>query len=72
MIGTLHKEQPLTLHSRIGSADGGHHSYAMMVTEPLRTPVVVRDDGKTFTLTWSDLVDLARSAFAEDDAEKQA
>jgi len=43
-----------------------------MVTEPLRSPMVVRDDGKTFVLTWSDLMDLARSAFAEDDAEKQA
>ncbi|HCR1638160.1 TPA: hypothetical protein ONA83_003577 [Pseudomonas aeruginosa] len=72
MIGTVHKEQPLTLHSRIGSADGEHHSYTMMVTEPLRTPVVVRDDGKTFMLTWSDLIDMARSAFAEDDAGKQA
>ncbi|MGP6221475.1 hypothetical protein ACQUHS_01955 [Pseudomonas aeruginosa] len=71
MIGTVQKTQPLVLHSRIGSADGGKHSYTMMVTEPLRTPMVVRDDGKTFMLTWNDLLDLARSAFAEDYAVKQ-
>ncbi|WVX92370.1 hypothetical protein PA3000046 [Pseudomonas phage vB_PaeM_HZ_ZJUPA3] len=40
----------------------------MLVGEPLQTPIIIRDDGKTFTLTWPEIIDLARSAFAIDDA----
>ncbi|QIQ64049.1 hypothetical protein vBPaeMUSP1_84 [Pseudomonas phage vB_PaeM_USP_1] len=68
MIGTVHKESPLTLSTRIGSASGEKHTYTMLVGEPLQTPIIIRDDGKTFTLTWPEIIDLARSAFAIDDA----
>lgn len=68
MIGTVHKESPLTLSTRIGSASGEKHTYTMLVGEPLQTPIIIRDDGKTFTLTWPEIIYLARSAFAIDDA----
>lgn len=68
MIGRVEAQQPMTFTSRIGSADNEKHKVEVMVTEPLRTPMVVRDDGATFSLTWEDILQLAAAAFEEYDA----
>lgn len=66
-IGTVHKQQPFAWHSNIGdaTADDGH-SLKLLVTEPLRTPMIVHSDGRTWCISWQELCALAGEQFELD------
>lgn len=69
MPGTVHKTQPLCLHSRIGSAKGETTSLEILVIEPTKEPMIVHQDGRTFILSWDEIIKMAQESFAKD-AEK--
>ena len=66
MIGKVHKKTPLTLHTRIGEAKNDETTVEVWCVEPTREPMIVHEDGRAFSLSWSDILKLAQEAFAED------
>ncbi|HDQ4465201.1 TPA: hypothetical protein P9G65_005514 [Pseudomonas aeruginosa] len=63
MIGTVHKAQPLCLHRRTGEARNETTSVEVLQVEPTGEPMIVHPDGRTFVLSWSDILRLAQQAF---------
>lgn len=68
-IGTVYKERPLRLHRRIGEAKNDTTTIEVLQIEPTGEPMLVHEDGRTFILNWSDILQLAQNAFAEDTAK---
>lgn len=66
MVGKVEQSQPLTFTSRIGQGEIPCGKVQVMVTEPLRTPMIVLEDGRCFTLAWDDILQLANDAFLQD------
>lgn len=67
IVGKVHTDPYLCLHSRIGSFElptGGEAE--MAVTEPLRTPMITHPDGRTWSIGWQELCQLALDAFEAD------
>ena len=71
MIGTIELKQPLMFTSRIGTAENEKHKVTVLVTEPHRSPMIVRDDGVTYSLSWDDVLKLACAAFEEHDSGEE-
>ena len=70
MHGTVHSEQPLALHTRIGSISDGDTELELLVALPLSTPMIVHPDGRTWTLNWEQLAEMAYAAFDYDNLLK--
>ena len=71
MPGTVRRDKYLCLHTRIGtvnSEEGGE--LEMMVALPLNTPMVVHPDGRTWTLSWEQIAEMAFAAFDADSLAK--
>lgn len=66
MIGKVHATMPLRLHRRIGEAKNESTTLEVLQVEPTGEPMIVHQDGRTFTLSWEDILKLAQDAFAED------
>lgn len=66
MIGKVHAKQPLALHRRIGEAKSDTTTVEVLQIEPTGEPMIVHQDGRAFVLSWSDILELAQEAFAED------
>lgn len=66
MPGTVHSEQPLALHTRIGSISDGDTELELLIALPLHTPIIVHPDGRTWTLNWEQLAEMAYASFNYD------
>jgi len=67
MSGTILAEQPLCLHRRIGDAVLNGMKVEVLSTEPTGQPMIVREDGKTFLMSWEDILRIADKAFLLND-----
>lgn len=65
MAGTIHKEPYLTLHRKIGTASSGETALEVLSAEPLGNPMIRHPDGRTWVLTWDEIVAMAVEKFAE-------
>ena len=66
MQGTVHAEQPPALHTRVGSVSDGTTDLELLVALPRNTPMIVHPDGRTWTLNWEQLAEMAYAAFDYD------
>lgn len=71
MQGTVHAKQPLAFHSRVGSISDGTAELELLTALPLNTPMIVHPDGRTWTLNWEQLAEMAYTAFDQDISDKK-
>lgn len=72
MAGKVHREKYLCLHTRIGSISDGETDLELLVALPLNTPMITHPDGRTWTLSWEQLAEMAYAAFDADSLAKIA
>lgn len=70
MPGQVHRDPYLCLHTRIGDADNGETKLEVLLALPLNTPMIVHPDGRTWTLNWEQLAEMAYAAFDADSLAK--
>jgi hypothetical protein len=62
MAGTVHTKEKLFLREEVGKASQEKRAYEMS-TSMSRSPIIrSKQTGKFFTLSWSDIIDLAIAA----------
>lgn len=64
-IGTVHTKPYFCLHRQIGTATDQEEQVVLQcqISEPTGYPVVRHEDGRTFVLSWDDILKLAQEAF---------
>lgn len=65
MAGTIHAAPYLTLHRRIGQAANDETTLEVLVIEPTGEPMIRHPDGRTWVLTWDEIIAMAVEKFAE-------
>lgn len=64
------RKRALYLHRRIGSCGTGHGELEMCSIEPTGEPLVIHADGRSWSITWSELAQMADEAFLKDSADE--
>lgn len=73
MAGTVHDKQYLALHNHAGKAKRGGENSEVTALEvnsivPTFEPMIVHADGRTWVLSWDEIIAMAVKAFDEDAA----
>lgn len=71
MAGKVHRGKYLCLHTRIGTVKNEEGvELELQVALPMNTPMVSHPDGRTWTLSWGQLAEMAFAAFDADSLAK--
>lgn len=71
MVGSVHTQCPPVSYRSIGTVETPQGTATLATVDPLGEPMVVLEDGRTFVLSWDDIVSLAQDALTRAEPVQQ-
>ena len=70
-VGTVEKPQIKPLRRHIGEADNGTTKLVVTVGAIANTPIIEHPDGRIWSISWNEIIELAIKAFDKEGAHRE-